>query len=160
VVLCLTTALALGLLAGVFGPRMLVGGVPASVEPVAAETDLESMASASPLGLAERLGLEIREIKASEARWAALSPADRELLLARYQRLVEMDEAERGRLIENYVAFRRLPPDRQAALRKRAAALAEFIQALSPQDQALLESMSSTQRASRLLELWQAREGN
>jgi hypothetical protein len=160
VALCLTTSLAMGLLAGVFGPRILVGGVPAPAESVAAESVLASMASDGPLGLAARLGLEKREIKASEARWAALSPADRESLLARYQRLVEMDESERSQLIENYAAFRQLPADRQVALRKRAAALAGFIQALSPQDQARLESMSPTQRALRLLELWQAREGN
>ena len=87
-----------------------------------------------------------------------MSETERLAVVARYRRLAEMDAAERDQLLQKYQEFRQLSGDQQADLRRRAIRLAAFVQSLSPQDQALLESMTDDQRAARLLELWRARE--
>jgi len=104
------------------------------------------------------LGLGPREMLVNQRRWETMSQADRLSLTLQYHRLAEMDDAEREQLVQKYQDFRQLSDDRQADLRRRAAKLAAFRESLSPQDQALLESMTETQRAARLLELWRARE--
>lgn len=157
--LCLGMAVACGILAGALGPKILVGGVPRGAGPAVEPVPTE-LTDGEPLGLAERLGLDPAEIVASETRWARLAQAEREVLIDRYRRLVQMDPADRDRLVERYAAIRQLSPQRQDQLRKRAAALAAFVQMLSPEDQALLESMNDYQRASRLLELWQVHDGD
>jgi hypothetical protein len=156
---CLATALVGGIAAGVVAPRILVGGTSHPAAPTADEAFLAARAAVGPLGLSDRLHMDPQEIAASQRRWAAMTPAQRQTVLARYRQVVEMDPADRDLLLVKYAALRQLPPDRQADLRKRAAGLAEFRKTLSPQDVAVLESMTETQRASRLLELWQAHDG-
>ena len=164
---CLTLALACGLAAGVAGPRILVGSVPevrhppsASVEaPATSQMPPQDAARAAPLALAERLSLDPRETKANEIRWAAMSETQRRTLLDRYWHLARMDPVERQRLFEQYAAFRELPAERQAELRARATRLAEFLRTLSPQDRALLESMSEAERAARVIELARVQQG-
>jgi len=158
---CLTLALACGLAAGVAGPRLLVGSVPEVRHPPSASAKAPATAQppTSPLTLAERLSLDPRETKANEIRWAAMSETQRRTLLDRYWRLARMDPVERQRLFEQYAAFRELPAERQAELRTRATRLAEFLRTLSPQDRAMLESMSETARAARVMELARAQQG-
>jgi len=159
-VACAAMAMACGLAAGVAGPRILIGSVPETRPPAAgpAESSEPVVPQAAPLALAERLSLDPRETKANEIRWAAMSEPQRRVLLDRYWRLARMDPVERQRLFEQYAAFRELPAERQAELRARATRLAEFMRTLSPQDRAMIESMSDTERAARVLELAKARQ--
>ena len=161
---CAATALACGLTAGALAPRLLIGGMPhfAALEvaqPVSATTAgaAGGRAVESPLALAELLGLDPREIQANQIRWASMSDAQRRTLLGQYWRLAGMPAADQARLIDQYMAFRDLPEKRQELLRTRAKKLRAFVDSLSPQDQAILESMSDTDRARRIQELWQAR---
>lgn len=161
---CAATALACGMLAGAAAPRLLIGGVPqagrtevAQAAAVAAVGAPDGPAAESPLALAARLCLDPREIQANQIRWASMSDAQRRTLLAKYWRLAGMPEADQSRLIDQYLAFRDLPEKRQEVLRTRAKKLRAFVESLSPQDQAILESMGDTDRARRILELWQAR---
>jgi hypothetical protein len=160
---CLTTALACGLAAGIAGPQILIGsvaGVPASA---GAGQDAARLAAASKsaesLALAGQLRLDPREVQANAIRWANLSEAERRAYLDRYWRLAEMEPSAREYLVKQYVQFRELPEKRQEFLKTRALRLKEFVSTLSAQDQAVLESMSDAQRAERLLQLWQARYG-
>jgi hypothetical protein len=159
VAVCAVLAMACGAVAGLFGPKMLAGGTVQATPPTADAARLATLAEAGPLGLTEQLGLSEDEIRAGEARWAALSAAERQELVDRYGRLRDLDAGDLEQLIEKYRWVRRLPADRQAALVARAARLAEIIRTLSLQDQAVLVRMSDAERASRLLALWQSREG-
>ncbi len=154
--LCLVTALVCGAAVGMLAPHILIGETARKADTGEAVAAVHT--AAGPLGLTERLGLDPREIEANQQRWAAMSEAERLAVVARYRRLAEMDAAERDQLLQKYQEFRQLSGDQQADLRRRAIRLAAFVQSLSPQDQALLESMADDQRAARLLELWRARE--
>jgi hypothetical protein len=157
-ILCLATALVCGVAAGALGPRVLVGSVSPAV-PATAQVREAVDEVAEPLGLSERLGIDALQAKADEKRWAAMPESERRLLVDRYRELAGMDDTQRGPLLQKYAAFRQLPADQQAALRRRAADLASLLKSLSPQDQARLESLSTdSDRALRLLELWQARK--
>jgi hypothetical protein len=160
---CLATALGCGLVAGIVGPQILIGGV-ADLGPaadIAATVPVTATAAKAPpvLLLSEQLKLDPRESQANTLRWAGLSEADRRALLDKYWRLADMDAAERQRIVHQYARFRELPEKRQGFLKTRALELKQFVGTLSPQDQAVLESMSDAQRAERLLQLWQARYG-
>lgn len=157
---CLGTALVCGVAAVSAGPRILIGSVagPVPQTPAAGVTRAAAPApSDNPLHLSERLRLDPRETKANAVRWASMSEAERRQVLAWYWRLVGLSPADQDRVFEQYAAFRELPETRQEFLRTRAQHLREFMQSLSPQDQAVLESMDEMHRAQRLLELWQAR---
>jgi hypothetical protein len=161
---CLATALACGFAAGMAGPRILVGGVAELAGAAGVATDAAVQASgkkpaAMTLVLSEQVGLDPRESQANAIRWASLTENERRVYLDTYWKLAEMDPAARERLVEQYTQFRELPEKRQQFLKARAQKLKEFMSTLSPQDQAVLESMSDTQRAERLLQLWQARYG-
>jgi len=161
---CGVTAAACGMMAGILGPRILIGGTapvrsasPAPAEPPPAATAAES--AATPLDLAVQLSLDPRERQANAIRWQAMEPQARRDLLDRYWALAGMAPERRARLLQKYEAFRSLPEPRRRFLRDRARALREFVASLSPQDQAVLEGMSDEARARRVLELWQARYG-
>jgi len=158
---CLTTAVACGFVAIAVGPRLLIGGTSqaVAVAPAAARQAPPDAAAraAGPLAISERLRLDPRETQANLIRWSSMSEAQRRALVARYWQLVSLDAADRERIIEKYMAFRELPESRQEALRAQARKLRQFMQSLSPQDQAMLESMNERDRAERLMELWQAR---
>jgi len=169
---CVATAVACGSLAGVVGPKVLIGGTgaaPPEAELVLPEVTLaprggesastEATGGPLPLDLAECLGLDPRQEQANAVRWHALSPERRRALLDLYWRLAEMDEAQRRELLERYSRFRDLPEGRRRALRERARRLRAFLETLSPQDQAVLESLDPQARARRILRLWQARYG-
>jgi hypothetical protein len=161
---CLTTAVACGFVAIAVGPRMLIGGtghaapaatVSAGQTPPGAAG--ATGATAGLLALSDHLRLDPREAQANAIRWAGMSEARRRELLTRYWQLASLDSADRDRIFDQYAAFRALPENRQDALRAQARKLRQFMQSLSPQDQAMLESMNDRDRAERLLELWQAR---
>ena len=164
---CAATALACGFVALVAGPQMLIGGMPAAAVPAAAvpasaaadaaRTGRSSAPPPSPLALSDRLRLDPRETQANAIRWAGMTEAERRALLARYWHLASMTPDDLDRLLDQYAAFRDLPEGRQESLRAQARKLHQFIQSLSPQDQAVLESMNDWDRAQRLLQLWQAR---
>jgi len=161
---CLATALGCGIAAGVVGPQILIGGVADLVMPAEATNGATVQAggknaAAMPLAISEPLGLDPRETQANAFRWAGLSEAGRRAYLDKYWKLAEMDPAARERLVREYAQFRELPEKRQEFLKARARKLKEFVGTLSPQDQAVLESMTDAQRAERLLQLWQARYG-
>ena len=158
---CAVTALACGIVAGLAGPQLLIGGVSkAGPTPTAVESPRRPTPPvASPLSLSDELALDPREAQANARRWPTLSLADRRVFLDRYWELAETDVQERRELLDRYNSFRRLPADRQEFLRIRARKLKGFMASLSPQDQAVLESMGEVERAKRLLELWQARYG-
>lgn len=159
---CVATALACGVVAGLLAPQVLVGSVPQAAELLPAGVKAAAPAAPAagePLSLSDRVGLDPRETQANAIRWAALTEADRRSLLDQYWQLSEMDEAQRDRLVQQYTAFRELPEKRQEALLARARKLKEFVKTLSPQDQAVLESMGDRDRAARLMQLWQARHG-
>jgi hypothetical protein len=155
--LSLVTALACGAVVGLVGPQILIGDT--ARKPYLNTVEVTQVVRPAPtLGLTERLGMGARETVANQKRWETMTETERLAVAHQYRRLTEMDEAERDMLLQKYQDFRQLSDDRQADLRRRAAKLADFLNSLSPQDQALLESMSETQRAARLLELWRARE--
>jgi hypothetical protein len=157
---CAATALACGFVAVAAGPQMLIGGMPAAAAPAAADAARPGRAAAtpaSPLALSARLRLDPRETQANAIRWARMTEAERRAILARYWQLASMNPDDLDRLLEQYAAFRDLPEGRQESLRAQARKLHQFIQSLSPQDQAVLESMNDWDRAQRLLQLWQAR---
>jgi hypothetical protein len=159
---CAATALACGFVALAAGPQMLIGGMPAAAAPAAAAADAARTARAaapppSPLALSDRLRLDPRETQANVIRWARMTEAERRAILARYWQLASMNPDDLDRLLEQYAAFRDLPEGRQESLRAQARKLRQFIQSLSPQDQAVLESMNDWDRAQRVLQLWQAR---
>ncbi|HUU92019.1 MAG TPA: hypothetical protein VM238_12525 [Phycisphaerae bacterium] len=159
---CLATALACGLVAGIVGPQILIGGVSHPGAEATAPKDKprgRSIEAAGPLDLSDRLALDPRETQANTIRWQSLSDDRRRAVLDRYWRLAEMDWGERESVFERYAAFRRLPEQRQEFYRTRAVKLRAFMNTLSPQDRAVLEGMSDEDRARRLLELWQARYG-
>lgn len=161
---CLMTALVCGAVAGVVAPQLVIGGVPsvATTEDSArATTDKASTAKATakPLDLSQRVTLDPREERANTAEWVRLTEAERRVFLDRYWRLSELSPAEQEKVFTRYATLRDLPDKRQEFLRTRAERLKTFVQSLSPQDQAVLESMSDHDRAKRLLELWQARYG-
>ncbi|MCX5685075.1 MAG: DUF3106 domain-containing protein [Planctomycetota bacterium] len=157
---CATVAVACGFLAISLGPRMLIGA--AQLAPASAATAGQAPAGVTGqattlLALSDELRLDPREAQANLIRWSGMSEAERRTLVARYWHLASLDPADRDRIIEKYAAFRDLPESRQEALRNQARKLHEFTKSLSPQDQAMLESMNDRDRAERLLELWQAR---
>ena len=159
---CAATALACGFVALAAGPQMLIGGMSAAAAPAsaaadAARTGRSSSPPAGPLALSDRLRLDPRETQANAIRWAGMTEAERRALLARYWHLASMTPDDLDRLLDQYAAFRDLPEGRQESLRAQARKLHQFIQSLSPQDQAVLESMNDWDRAQRLLQLWQAR---
>jgi len=159
---CLATALACGLLAGIVGAPILIGGVsytPTRPAPAKETPRARPGGAPRPLDLSDRLGLDPRERRANAIRWRSLSQDQRRAILDRYWQLAEMDAAQRESLFERYAAFRRLPESRQAFYRTQARKLKAFMNTLSPQDRAVLEGMSDEDRARRLLELWQARYG-
>jgi len=157
---CAATALACGFVAVAAAPHMLVGAAPAApAAPTAAEpVRAGPAADAGTLALSARLRLDPRETQANLIRWSRMTEAERRTLLGRYWQLAALSPADLDRLIEQYAAFRELPESRQLALRTQARKLRQFIQSLSPQDQAILESMNDRDRAERLLDLWQARQ--
>ncbi len=158
---CLTMFLVGGITAVILEPRILIGGVSPGTDGIFPPNVLIRPSSKAvvpgPLNLGERVSLDPRELQANVLRWASVSENERRVLLDRYWRLTEMDPADRERIFGQYGAFRELPEKRQEFLRARAQKLRAFMQSLSAQDLALLESMSDTERAQRLLELWQAR---
>jgi hypothetical protein len=159
---CAATAVACGFVAVVAGPTMLIGGMPAATIPAGPPADTlragrQPGAAASPLGLSERLRLDPRETQANAIRWARMTEAERRTLLSRYWQLASMGPEDLDRILQQYAAFRELPESRQESLRAQARRLRQFMQSLSPQDQAILESMNDRDRAERFLELWQAR---
>jgi len=158
---CVVTAVACGTVAGLVGPRILIGGTGAArVSQVAAtETEVSAPGAATPLDLPSRLALDPREAQANAIRWQTMSQDERRRLLDRYWNLAGLEAGQRQALLERYGAFRELPEERRAFLRERAAKLKAFVATLSPQDQAVLEGMSDEARARRLLDLWQARYG-
>ena len=157
---CATVAVACGFVALALGPRMLIGGTAHAV-PAAAVTAGQAPSDASGpanlLALSDQLRLDPRETQANLIRWAGMTEAERRALVSRYWHLASLDSADRDRILEKYSAFRALPESRQDALRNQARKLQQFMRSLSPQDQAMLESMNDRDRAERLLELWQAR---
>ncbi len=158
---CVATAVTCGTVAGLLGPRILIGGTGA-IRPArtpAAETEPQARPPATPLDLPSRLALDPREVQANAIRWQKMSQAERRRLLDRYWDLAGLDAQQRESLLQRYEAFRDLPQARRAFLRERAAKLKAFVETLSPQDQAVLDGMSDEARARRLLELWQARYG-
>jgi hypothetical protein len=158
---CLVTAGACGFVAGLAAPQILVGSVAGLAAPAqqAAAEPCERLPGPMPLALSDGVQLDPREAQANAIRWTELAETDKRAALDRYWRLAEMDEAERQTLFDRYGDFRSLPEVRQAFLRDRARQLREFMNTLSPQDQAVLEGMNDTERAKRLLELWKARYG-
>jgi len=158
IAVCLGASLVCGVVAGVLAPEVLVGGVslhdakPEALKPASHE----SGAPAGPvlLGLSERLNLDPREVRDNLLRWASMSEEKRRQLVAKYWQLTGMEPADRDRIIEQYQSFRKETEARRAFLRDRAERVRDFIGRLSPQDQALLMSMSEEDRAKRLLELW------
>jgi len=160
---CLVTALACGGVVGVVGPQLLIGGMPAAiggnVATVLGDRSLSAQAGPQPLDLSERLAIDPRETRANTGQWARMSEAERRVLLDKYWHMAEMSQADQDRVFQRYALLRELPDARQDSLRARAGKVAEFMKTLSPQDQAVLESMSDADRARRLLELWQARYG-
>ena len=158
---CVVTAATCGTLAGLVGPRILIGGTAAGrvAQSTAPETQVTAPTAATPLDLASRLVLDPREAQANAIRWQKMSDPDRRHLLDRYWNLAGLDPEQREAMLEEYGAFRELPEQRRAFLRERAAKLKAFVASLSPQDQAVLEGMPDEARARRLLDLWQARYG-
>lgn len=158
---CVVTAVACGTVAGLAGPRILIGGTGAGAARHTPATDARAAAepAATPLDLPARLALDPRETQANAIRWQKMTGAQRRRLLDRYWNLAGLDAGERETLLERYQDFRNLPEERRAFLRTRAAKLKAFVASLSPQDQAVLEGMDDEARARRLLNLWQARYG-
>ncbi|MFO8014965.1 MAG: DUF3106 domain-containing protein [Phycisphaerae bacterium] len=157
---CVVTAVACGTVAGLVGPRILIGGTGVGVAAVpSADAPVAADAAATPLDLPARLALDPRETQANAIRWQKMSGPRRRRLLDRYWDLAGLDAGEREALIDRYAAFRNLPEARRAFLRDRAAKLKAFVASLSPQDQAVLEGMDDEARARRLLDLWKARYG-
>ena len=158
---CAGVAVACGFVAIAAGPRMLIGGTAQAVSATAVAVGQAPAGGAGQatglLALSDQLRLDPRETQANLIRWSGMSEAERRSLVARYWRLASLDSADRDKIFEQYSAFRALPESRQDALRTQARKLRQFMQSLSPQDQAMLESMNERDRAERLLELWQAR---
>jgi len=165
---CLATALACGTVTGLVVPQVLTGSIAGTHQPAVRPVWADgatlplsaSHISVEPLDLSERLQLDPRQTQANTVRWAAMPEAERQQCLDRYWRLAQLDAAEQERLFRQYTAFQQLLPDEQETLRQRAKKLQAFINTLSPQDQALLESMSDGERAKHLLQLWQTRYGS
>jgi hypothetical protein len=158
---CVVTAVACGTVAGLVGPRILIGGTGAggARRSPAADAQAAAETAATPLDLPVRLALDPRETQANAIRWQKMSDARRRRFLDRYWDLAGLDAERREALLARYEDFRNLPEERRAFLRDRAAKLKEFVASLSPQDQAVLEGMDDEARARRLLDLWQARYG-
>ncbi len=160
--MCLATALACGLVAGITGPQILIGGVPYDVAGSRASKSKSrdrSGQAAGHLELSDRLGLDPRQTQANTIRWQSLPDDGRRALLDQYWRLAEMRAEQRESVFERYAAFRHLPEKHQEFCRTRARKLKVFMSTLSPQDRAVLAGISDEDRARRLLELWQARYG-
>ena len=69
---CLTTALGCGLVAGIVGPEILIGGVSYDGAPSAAaksKPGREATRTVGPMDLSDRLGLDPRETQANAIRW-------------------------------------------------------------------------------------------
>jgi hypothetical protein len=157
---CLVTALACGVVAGIAAPQMLIGGMfQVGADRATAGDARQASAAVGPLGLSEHIRIDPLEAQADASRWSLLTEDQRRAIFDRYWQLAEMEPAQRKTVFERYAAFRDLPEKRQEFLRDRARKLKEFMGTLSPQDQAVLESMGETERAQRLLELWRARYG-
>jgi hypothetical protein len=154
---CVGTAVLCGAVAAILAPKVLVGGVPlGGGEPAKLKHTKRTAKPLRPgavLDLDNRLDPDPRETRNNSIRWNALSEPQRQAFFKRYWRLMALDPAEREALLDRYKEFRRLPADRQTLLRQRARNIEEFIQRLSPQDRAVLASMSQQERAARLLEL-------
>ena len=154
---CVGTAVLCGALAAIFAPKVLVGDVrPGGGAPVQSKPIKRGAKPPRPgavLDLDNRLDLDPRETRNNSMRWDALAEPERRLFFERYWRLTALEPEEQDRLIERYKEFRRLPAERQALLRRRARDLQEFLNRLSPQDKAVLASLSDEERAARLLEL-------
>jgi len=163
-VVCLVTAGVCGAVAGFLGPRILIGGTSmlhAERPATGQSTTLAKFepSPAIPLGLSDRLGLDPREEQANTIRWQNMDAGQRRILLHRYWQLADLDQEQQQRLFDRYQRFRNLPEARRRFLRQRAQKLKAFLDTLSPQDQAVLESMTDEARARRLVALWQARYG-
>jgi len=157
---CVVTALACGVVAGIAAPQMLIGGMFQMGSDRATAADAgQGSATVGPLGLSKHIRTDPLEAQADAGRWSLLTEEQRRVIFNRYWQLAEMEPAERKTVFERYAAFRDLPEKRQEFLRDRARKLKEFMGTLSPQDQAVLEGMGETERAQRLLELWRARYG-
>jgi len=159
---CVGTAVLCGAVAATLAPKVLVGDVRlGGGEPAKRKQTKRGAKTLQPgavLDLDNRLDLDPRETRNNSMRWNALAEPERRVFFERYWRLTALDPEEQDRLIERYKEFRTLPAERQALLRQRAKDLEEFLNRLSPQDKAVLASLSDEERAARLLEL-QSRNG-
>jgi len=159
---CVGTAVLCGAVAAILAPKVLVGdvrlggGEPAKLKQT--KRGAKTLRPGAVLDLDNRLDPDPRETRNNGMRWNALPDAQRREFFERYWRLTALDPEEQDRLIERYKEFRRLPAERQALLLRRARDLEEFLNRLSPQDKAVLASLSDEARAARLLEL-QGRSG-
>jgi hypothetical protein len=159
---CVGTAILCGAVAAILAPKVLIGdvrlggGEPAKLKQT--KRGAKTLRPGAILDLDDRLDLDPRETRTNGMRWNALADAQRREFFERYWRLTALDPEEQERLIERYKEFRRLPAERQALLLRRARNLEEFLNRLSPQDKAVLASLSDEERAARLLEL-QGRSG-
>jgi hypothetical protein len=161
---CAVTALVCGAVVGAVGPQFVAGGMPSAAAPgnavkATVENTLSAKVTAKPLDLSQRVALDAREKRANILEWSHLTEPERRVLLDRYWRLSELTPAEQEKVFSRYAMLRDQPGERQEFLRIRAEKLKAFVRSLSPQDQAVLESMGDHDRAKRLLELWQARYG-
>ena len=158
---CVAAALGCGAAAAILAPKVLVGGVPQGGPPTGRTCDSDGKRPGQGVlvGLSDQLDLDPREVRHNALRWRMLTPAEREAFLERYWRLAGLDVQERDRLLARYEAFRSLPEDRQASLRRQALELHDFLADLSPQDQAMVAGTPEEQRAARLLELIERSRG-
>ncbi|HUX00727.1 MAG TPA: DUF3106 domain-containing protein [Phycisphaerae bacterium] len=158
---CVAAALGCGAAAAILAPKVLVGGVPQGGPPAGrmCDSDAKRPGQGVLVGLSDRLDLDPREVRHNATRWRMLAPAEREAFFERYWRLAGLDVEDRDRLLARYEAFRSLPEDRQASLRRQARELRGFLADLSPQDQAVLAGAPEEQRAARLLELIERARG-
>jgi len=154
---CVGTAVLCGAVAAILAPKVLVGdvrlggGEPAKLKQP--KRGAKTLQPGAVLDLDNRLDLDPRETRTNGMRWNALAEPERQVFFERYWRLTALDPEEQDRLVERYKEFRTLPAERQALLRQRAKDLEEFLNRLSPQDKAVLASLSDEERAARLLEL-------
>lgn len=160
--LCAVTALLCGAIVAVVMPEVLVGEERQTQTPAvgAAEgVDLPEEVP-GPLRLSEYLRLGPGEVNRNARRWDRMSERERGRYYASYWRLAELEDGDRAELFERYRTLRRQPPQRQELLRAKARELRQFIdEELGPQDQAILNRLPPEERAERILELWQARQG-
>ncbi len=155
---CVGTALVCGLAAAMVAPEVLIGGeTRVRAAPAAEAAGAEAAPAPGLLHLEDHVRLDPREVRFNNHRWTALPEKARRAYLERYWRLAELDEPERDALFQQYREFRDAPKATRDRLRRRAKALAAFVETLSPQDQAVLESLPPEERAAKLIELWQAR---